>query len=169
MQNSANQFYLLFIFLFSGFLIGIIFDLFRILRKSFKTSDLITYIEDFIFWIITGTYLLIIIFKFSFGQIRLYMFISLIIGFIVYILTLSKYFISFTVKIIKFLKNIISKIITIFLIPFKFIFKIIKKIMFKPITFITINIVAFFKKNVNFLKLFNKNKKNTSQKKDFPV
>ena len=107
MQNSANQFYLLFIFLFSGFLIGIIFDLFRILRKSFKTSDLITYIEDFIFWIITGTYLLIIIFKFSFGQIRLYMFISLIIGFIVYILTLSKYFIYFTVKIIKFLKNII--------------------------------------------------------------
>lgn len=169
MQDSISQFYLLYIFLFSGFLIGILFDIFRILRKSFKTSDIITYIEDFVFWIITGIYLLFIIFKFSFGQIRFYMFISLILGFTIYILTISKYFISLNVKIIAFFKNIIKNIINILLLPFKFIFKVFKKIIFKPITFITINILNIFKKNVNFLNLFNKNKKNTSQKKDFPV
>ena len=46
MGNSINQFYLLCIFMISGLIIGILFDLFRILRKSFKTPDIITYIED---------------------------------------------------------------------------------------------------------------------------
>lgn len=160
MQNSISQLQILFIFTISGFLIGILFDFFRILRKSFKTSDIITYLEDFLFWFITGAYLIFIIFKFSFGELRLFMFISLIIGFIIYILTISKYFISINVKIITFFKNIIIKVCNIILIPFKFLFKILKRIIFKPITFITINLLKIFKK---------KNKKNTGKKKDFTV
>ena len=38
----------------NGVIIGILFDFFRILRKSFKTPDFVTYIEDVIFWILTG-------------------------------------------------------------------------------------------------------------------
>ena len=169
MENSIYELYLLCIFTISGFLIGILFDFVRILRKSFKTPDLITYIEDFLFWIITGAYLLFIIFKFSFGQIRLFMFISIIIGFTFYMLTLSHHFISINVKIITISKNIIMKIFNIIIYPFKIIFKILKKIVFKPVTFITINFMNLFKKNVKISNLFNKNKKNTSQKKDFPV
>lgn len=169
MENSLKELYLLCIFTISGFLIGILFDSFRILRKSFKTPDFITYIEDFLFWTITGVYLLFIIFKFCFGEIRIFMFACLIIGFIVYILTLSKYFILLNVKILTFLKNIIIKITVIIIFPFKTMLKIFRKIIFKPITFITINIMASFKKFVKKINLFNKNQKNTSQKKDFPV
>ena len=39
MENSINQLYTLFVFILSGAVIGILFDLFRILRKSFKTPD----------------------------------------------------------------------------------------------------------------------------------
>ena len=137
MQDSINQIYLVCLFIGSGFLIGIFFDIFRILRKSFKTSDTLTYFEDFLFWIITGIYLIFIIFKFSFGQIRFFMFASLIIGFIIYILTISKYFISLNVKIIKILKTIILKFLKIILFPFVFLLKTMKRIIFKPITFIT--------------------------------
>ena len=164
-----NQIYLLCIFTISGFLIGIFFDIFRILRKSFKTSDLVTHIEDFLFWIVTGIYLLFIIFKLSFGQIRIFMFASLIIGFIIYILTISKYFISINVQIIEFFKMIIKQFLMIIFYPFKLILKTLKRIIFRPITFITINIFNIFRKNVKNFNLFNKNKKNTSQKKDFPV
>ena len=164
-----NQIYLLCIFTISGFLIGIFFVIFRILRKSFKTSDLVTHIEDFLFWIVTGIYLLFIIFKLSFGQIRIFMFASLIIGFIIYILTISKYFISINVQIIEFFKMIIKQFLMIIFYPFKLIFKTLKRIIFRPITFITINIFNIFRKNVKNFNLFNKNKKNTSQKKDFPV
>ena len=54
----ANQANLFLIFTINGILIGLLFDIFRILRKSFKTPDIITYIEDFFFWLITGLILL---------------------------------------------------------------------------------------------------------------
>lgn len=48
-----NQGILFIIFTLDGILIGILFDIFRILRKSFKTDDFITYIEDILFWLIS--------------------------------------------------------------------------------------------------------------------
>ena len=116
MENSINQLYTLFVIILSGAVIGILFDLFRILRKSFKTPDIITYIEDILFWILTGLFLLYIIFKYSFGQLRIYMFVSLIIGIVIYFLTISKYFIKLNVKTIRiykiyYIKNFIRSIL----------------------------------------------------------
>ena len=173
MENSINQFYLLCIFMISGLIIGTLFDLFRILRKSFKTPDIVTYMEDILFWVLTGIFLLYIIFHFSLGQIRMYMFISLGIGLILYFLTISRYFISLNVKIISFIKNVMTKILSIIIFPFKIIFKLVKKIIFKPITFITVNIskniMKFLENFVKKFNIFNKNKKNVSEKKDFPI
>ena len=44
-----NQAYLFLIFIINGIVIGLLFDIFRILRKSFKTSDIITYVQDILF------------------------------------------------------------------------------------------------------------------------
>lgn len=176
MENSINQLYTLFVFIISGSIIGILFDLFRILRKSFKTPDIITYIEDILFWIITGLFLLYIIFKYSLGEIRIYMFISLIIGLVTYFLTISKYFIRLNVKIIDILKISISKIIYILFYPVKIIIHILQKTIFKPFSFININIRNFsFKILKNLTKLLKgvniskKSRKNLKQKKDFPI
>ena len=60
-----SEVYIFFIFILLGIIIGIIFDIFRILRKSFKTKDFITNIEDVLFWIISGLLTLFTIFKFN--------------------------------------------------------------------------------------------------------
>ncbi|MBE5820212.1 MAG: hypothetical protein E7310_05310 [Clostridiales bacterium] len=57
--------YIFFIFILVGFIIGILFDIFRILRRSFKTKDIITYLQDILFWLITGTLILYTTFKFN--------------------------------------------------------------------------------------------------------
>lgn len=134
-----NQAYLFLIFSITGIVIGLLFDFFRILRKSFKTPNIITYIEDILFWILTGFILLYTIFTFSKGEIRLYMFVGIFIGCIIYMLLLSKFIIKINVKILT----------------------IIKKIFFKPIHFITINI-----KNLNF-KIYSKIKNNIKLQKNF--
>ena len=131
-NNISIQLYNFFIFTISGVAIGIFFDIFRALRKSYKTSNIITYIEDFLFWIITGFFFLFILFKFNNGQIRVYLLVSLISGFIIYLLTISKYFIDISVTIICFLRKLI-------LYPIKIIINFTKRIS-KPITFIVINI-----------------------------
>ena len=57
--------YIFFIFILLGFIIGILFDVFRVLRRSFKTKDLITYLQDILFWLITGALILYATFKFN--------------------------------------------------------------------------------------------------------
>ena len=68
-----------------GIAIGIFFDIFRILRRSFKTPDIVTYIEDTIFGIITGIFLIIIIFVLNNGELRFYIFLALLLGNILYL------------------------------------------------------------------------------------
>lgn len=152
----TNQAYLFLIFIVNGIVIGILFDFFRILRKTFHTSDSITYIEDLLFWIITGILILYSIFTFNNGEIRLFMFLAIILGVIGYILLFSSYVIKINVIIINFLKNIIIKIFGILSIPFKYIYMIIKKILFKPFSFIIINIrknsINLYKNIINISK-----------------
>lgn len=141
MDNTiAMQLYSLLIFTISGVAIGIFFDIFRILRRTFKTPDIITYIEDTIFWICTGIFFLFLLFKFNNGQIRNYVIIGIIMGVVIYILTISKYFIKINVNIINFIKKIL-------LYPIKLICTILCKIL-KPFSFIVININNIFQKNV---------------------
>lgn len=135
-----NQAYLFLVFTINGIIIGLLFDIFRILRKSFKTSDIITYFQDILFWILTGLILLYSIFNFSNGEIRFYMFLGVFLGCLIYMLIFSKYFIDFNVKIISFLKNIIGKIISIITFPIKIVIKFTRKILIKPINFIIINV-----------------------------
>lgn len=159
----TNQINLFLLFILNGLLIGLFFDFFRILRKSFKTNDFITYIEDMIFWIVTGLSILYFIFVFNNGEIRFYMFLGIILGVTIYMFLFSSYIIKINVTIINFLKSIIGKIILILLIPLKLLFKIIKKIFYKPISFVFIN---FNKNSTNFYKKINKLIKSNKKEKN---
>ena len=138
-----NQALLFCVFIINGLLIGLLFDFFRILRKSFKTSDIITYIEDILFWILTGIILLYSIFTFNNGEIRFYMFLGVILGCIIYMLLFSRYIVNTITKIVLFFNKIIIKIINIIIYPLKMLIKMLNKILKKPISFIIIN----FRKN----------------------
>jgi len=125
-----NQAYIFLIFILNGFLIGLLFDIFRILRKSFKTKDFLTYIQDFLFWILAGIIILYSLFKFNNGEIRGYVFLGIFIGVITYLFLFSKYFIKVNLKIIEIIKTILK---FCFIIPIKHFFKFLKKNVFIPI------------------------------------
>lgn len=159
----TNQVFLSFIFIVNGIVIGLLFDFFRILRKTFKTKDIVTYIQDILFWILTGIILLYSIFTFNNGEIRLFMFLAIMIGISIYMLIFSSYIIKINVTIINLIKNIISKVLNILFIPFKYIYKLFNKIFFKPINFLIINIRKNFTKNLK--KVYNNTKKIKNIKK----
>ena len=118
-----NQFFMLLSFFITGIVIGVLFDVFRISRKIFKTPDFLIYIEDVLFWILSGFMLLFTICTFTDGQIRLYMILMLILGAIIYFLTLSNMFIKINTNIVEFIK----KVINLLLYPFKKTANFIKK------------------------------------------
>ena len=159
-----NQVYVFAIFILNGFLIGILFDIFRILRKSFKTPDFITYIEDILFWISSALLLLYSIFKFNNGELRMYIFLGIISGFLVYFLIFSKLFVDISVYTIKLIKKLINMLI---IVPFRFFVKTINKIIYKPTIFLCVNMTKIFKKMIYFSKKSIFSHQKFKNKKDF--
>ena len=157
---AGNQAYIFIIFTLNGVFIGLLFDFFRILRKSFKTKDLVTYIEDVIFWILTGISIIYSMCVYCNGEIRFFMVLGIIIGITLYMLTISNYVIKIFVSIILFLKKILEKLIKIVIFPVKII---VKKVILNPISIICINLS---KLKMSFLskkrKNMEKNLKNVS-------
>ena len=151
----TNQMYLFLIFIVDGILIGLLFDFFRIARKVFQTSDVMTYVEDILFWILTGFIVLYSIFVFNNGELRLFMFLGILLGAFIYMLWISSYIIKINVKIINFIKKVLSIILT----PFHFVFINIRK-----------SFTNFYIKIGNLLKKSKKEKnivKNWKKMKDF--
>ena len=133
---AQNQAYLFLVFSLTGVIIGILFDFFRILRKTIKTPNIITYIEDVIFWILTGILILYNIWYFNDGEIRIYMFLGIILGVLIYMSILSK-------MIILIFSKILQTIIKILEIPFKTI-----KLIFTKITTLIVQIIRNFTKKI---------------------
>ena len=138
----SRQIYLFIIFTLNGSFIGMLFDFFRIIRKSFKNTDFITSMQDILFCILTGVLLIYTIFIFNNGEIRLYVIAGISMGILLYMLLLSKHIIRISVKIITFLKKYIIKLLCIIFAPFKMIISIIKK----TCILIFINIKKYVKK-----------------------
>lgn len=151
--ETVNQANLFFIFTINGIIIGIIFDSFRILRKSFHTSNIITYIEDALFWLISSLIVMYSVFRFNNGQFRAYMFIGIIIGIFIYMLLLSKTIINFSISIISVLKKLLVTILKIVVYPFRLFARYINKSFIYPV------IKLFSKVNSNIKRFSKKIKK----------
>ena len=150
-----NQAYLFLIFILNGIIIGLLFDIFRILRRSFKTPNFITYIEDIVFWVISTLIVVYSLFIFNNGEIRGYIFIGLVFGIAIYILFFSKLIMKVSVKFILFLKKV-----------FRVVFKIIEypvKILAIPIKFLLKKLLSL-KIDLKNLKIKSKNSKKIQNK-----
>ena len=118
-----EQIIILMRFLISGLLIGLLFDFFRIQRKAIKVHDIVTYVQDILFWVITAIIIIYTVITYTDGEIRSYMVVGLALGVIIYFYIFSRRIMKFVLIII----NCIKKILSIFLFPAKKFFKIIKK------------------------------------------
>ena len=161
--NNLEQLTNFIYFIITGMLLGIIFDIFRILRRSFKTSDIITNIQDILFGLITGVIILSSVFLFNNGELRLHLFIGIGFGILIYMLLISNYFIKINVAIINFIK----KIMILFTKPIIILLKFIKRLFFKPISFICINFKLLFKKIFGIFKKSTKNNKKIIKEEGF--
>lgn len=151
MQNQVLTFI---VFILNGFLIGLLFDIFRVLRKNFKTPDSITYLQDILFWLLSGIMIIFTIIKFNNGEIRMFIFLGIFLGFSVYMLLFSKLFIKVSTYILNFFKKTFNVII---IIPLTNIAAFLRKYIWKPSLDVLKKIVKQMKK------MFNKCK----NKKDF--
>ncbi|MBR6719556.1 MAG: spore cortex biosynthesis protein YabQ [Clostridia bacterium] len=109
--------------LLSGVGSGLLFDIFRIIRKSFKKERYITNFCDGLFWTVYTVLFIWWIFDVNDGQLRWYIFAGMIFGGSVYFAIFSRFFVPVGVLLLKVIGKTVKISVLILLFPLKFILK----------------------------------------------
>ncbi len=95
-----------------GVLFAFVYDFFRSLRKCKPHTILSVFMEDISYFFILSVITFVFLLALTNGQVRAYILIGILLGFLLFIFTLSKYYIiamSFLLKLFFHLLNLISK------------------------------------------------------------
>ena len=108
-----------------GIVIALIYDIFRIMRKAFKTGNLMTYIEDILFWLLVAIVMFTMVYYSNEGELRSYLFIGTLLGVVFYALLLSKPIMNSSMFIINILCKIFKAVYFIVSYPFRLLLRLI--------------------------------------------
>lgn len=114
-MQSLNQGQEFLCYLVVGIILALIFDLFRSSRYTFKTTDLITHIEDAVFLMLSAVILILSNLVISSGILRFYIILAIVLGILTYSLTISKVCVIIFKYIFKTIKFVVNKILEIHL------------------------------------------------------
>ncbi|WP_242859770.1 spore cortex biosynthesis protein YabQ [Clostridium argentinense] len=120
---------ILFVFsLLSGVLIGVLFDIYRIIRGVEDVGAIITIIQDILFWIATGFIVFIFMMYTSYAYMSFNVFVYVSIGLFVYIKLISKIFINVLHNVLVAIGKVLRVIFNTLSYPVRFcLYKIIGK------------------------------------------
>ena len=82
-----------------GLIFCLFYDILRAIRQTFKITFIVTFFQDIFYFIILAVITFIFLLSLTNGEIRAYVLIGILIGFLVSIFTFSKFF----VKILKYI------------------------------------------------------------------
>lgn len=99
--------------IYGGILIGFLFDINRSIKNNFICLKKVHFICDIIFCIVATLVTFITINAVEKFELRYYHFVALILGFILYYNTISKFILEFNTAIIKFSKLFLRKTVSL--------------------------------------------------------
>lgn len=139
--SISHQLYVFLAMTICGTCSGIIFDLFRIIRRQFKANTLTTSLSDILFWLIISMGMFLTLFYVSDGEIRWHEAIGVILGAVIYFLLFSKLFMTVVGWILRIFTKIFLTILKIILTPLVFLYKMIKR----PLYWIFVSLKPVFR------------------------
>ena len=123
----SNQLFIFISCVLCGVINGFVFDVFRIIRRLIRTSNVAAIIEDIIYWIIAAVVLFLFVLKLNSGELRFYQFIGVFLGTGIYFFTVSSFVIRTSVIILRFITRVVAVIFKIIMTPVMFVYKLIRR------------------------------------------
>jgi len=105
----------------TGAAIGLLYDVFRIIRKTAPHSGFVVQLEDLFFWIAATGLTFYYMLHRNFGEIRPFVLIGFALGLVLYFATLSRLVLIVFVAIINYLKKVFRVVFRIILMPLRVI------------------------------------------------
>lgn len=84
----------------AGALLGVFYDVFRLVRRFLRHKTAVVAIEDALFWLLSTAFVFIFLLRLNFGELRGFTFIGLGLGTFIYFLLISPFFIKLATIII---------------------------------------------------------------------
>ena len=106
-----------------GFIMGIFYDLFRLVRISISKSKKAYFVFDLLYCVFLGFCSYLFFLTVNEGDIRGFLVVGEIMGFAIYYFSFGIMIFSIGEKIIEIIKKLISSFLSIILFPFKWLFK----------------------------------------------
>ncbi|WP_371320264.1 spore cortex biosynthesis protein YabQ [Chengkuizengella axinellae] len=126
-MNLSDQFITLITMIVSGMMLGVIFDIYRVVASQFHFRRWLISLLDVVYWILSTLFVFRMLYLSNSGEVRFYIFIGLTVGVIfhyVYFSSITIKIILICIKVVKNLIRIIIKLYYIFIIaPLKFIYR----------------------------------------------
>lgn len=108
-----------------GLIIGILYDLLRVIRLLFFSSKIALFITDFLFSLISCILTFLFCLCVSNGEVRLYIIVGEIIGFGVFYFSFGAVAVKFSEKTVNKILKIIKRIISFIFSPFIKLFAVV--------------------------------------------
>lgn len=115
-----------------GIVMGMIFDLVRVVRKIVKHPNFLVQVEDLLYWIACGLIGFYMLYVSNYANIRPFVFMGIVLGAIFYFATFSILFMKAATAVINYVKALLKRLWQLCLIPLRWIVRMIKR----PINYI---------------------------------
>ena len=132
--SVSHQLFVFACMFFCGWLTGIVFDIFRGLRRCVKSGSGVIAAQDLLLWFLELVIVYYTVFKVNNAEIRGYEAVALVSGALVYFIVLSEYAVKFIskviillIKVIKFVLKPAKKLVCLAKNPLKKCFDFFKK------------------------------------------
>ena len=122
--TMAGQLYQLVIMAAFGLGAAFVYDWLRAARRILPHSDMLVAAEDVIFWLLCAVLVPVLIFRLNYGELRLFLFLGIVIGVVLYFVLISRIFL----KIALFVFGAVKAVIRILAMPFVYIHFLLTKI-----------------------------------------
>lgn len=101
-----------------GALLGVVYEIFRVIRITLPHNDIAVFFEDLLFSFIWGFSMLVFVIELGRGELRLFFVIGNIIGFVLYFLTVG---------------NVVNRVIRMLARAVKWLFSLILRTFVRPV------------------------------------
>ena len=150
--SSKHELFVFFGTVLGGMILGMIFDIFKVIKPSDKSNVIVTGICDMLLWCVITIAVFAIIFITNNAAVRWYEFAGMILGAVIYFMSLSRVFLAMLTAFLRLAKKLFNIIMKILLFPFMLIFRTLKPV------------AKFFKRRFSFVKRLYKKVKFSLQK-----
>lgn len=100
-----------------GFLLGVAYDLCRILRLTVTRGKVAVFVMDILYFLAAGLSVFLFVLAYNQGEFRFYLILGMIFGFLIYYFTFGAFILKWSNRVIRLLQRVLRAVLHAFMAP----------------------------------------------------